>query len=186
MVASSVRGFAVSCHAGARHVPSKGDPLRSAEVVAFGGDGTAATLHAARLACHGKAAFLRHFGCAPRFRSSRAALLYGFVTSAGDFEAFARRHDPRKGGVPRTAQRGRKTGPMKQKKYEAELRKLQVQLCHLQAWAKETGARIVIVLEGRDGAGKGGTIKAITERVSPRAFRAVAQPAPADREKSQS
>ena len=74
---------------------------------------------------------------------------------------------------------------MKQKKYEAELQKLQVQLCHLQTWVKETGARIVIVLEGRDGAGKGGTIKALTERVSPRVFRVVALPAPSDREKSQ-
>src|SRR4029453_18599857 len=74
---------------------------------------------------------------------------------------------------------------MKQKKYEAELQKLQVRLCHLQAWVKEKGARIVIVLEGRDGAGKGGTIKALTERVSPRVFRVVALPAPSDREKSQ-
>jgi polyphosphate kinase len=74
---------------------------------------------------------------------------------------------------------------VKQKKYEAELQKLQVQLCHMQAWVKEKGARIVIVLEGRDGAGKGGTIKAITERVSPRVFRVVALPAPSDREKSQ-
>jgi polyphosphate kinase len=74
---------------------------------------------------------------------------------------------------------------MKQKKYEAELRKLQVGLCHLQTWVKEKGLRVVIVLEGRDGAGKGGTIKAITERVSPRVFRVVALPAPSDREKSQ-
>jgi polyphosphate kinase 2 len=74
---------------------------------------------------------------------------------------------------------------MKQKKYEAELRKLQVRLCYLQAWVKEKGHRVVIVLEGRDGAGKGGTIKAITERVSPRVFRVVALPAPSDREKSQ-
>jgi polyphosphate kinase 2 len=74
---------------------------------------------------------------------------------------------------------------MKQKKYEAELQKLQVRLCHMQAWVKDKGARIVIVLEGRDGAGKGGTIKAISERVSPRVFRVVALPAPSDREKSQ-
>jgi len=74
---------------------------------------------------------------------------------------------------------------MKQEKYEKELRKLQVQLCHVQSWVKEKGLRVVIVFEGRDGAGKGGTIRAITERVSPRTFRVVALPAPSDREKSQ-
>ena len=74
---------------------------------------------------------------------------------------------------------------MKRKKYEKELEKLQVRLCHLQRWVKEKGLRVVIVFEGRDGAGKGGTIKAITERVSPRIFRVVALPAPSDREKSQ-
>jgi polyphosphate kinase 2 (PPK2 family) len=57
---------------------------------------------------------------------------------------------------------------MKRKAYEKELRKLQVELCHLQAWVKAKGARIIIVFEGRDAAGKGGTIKAVTERVSPR------------------
>jgi polyphosphate kinase 2 len=74
---------------------------------------------------------------------------------------------------------------MKRKAYEKELDKLQVELCHLQDWVKETGARIIILFEGRDAAGKGGTIKAITERVSPRVFRVVALPAPSDREKSQ-
>src|SRR3954469_6488435 len=74
---------------------------------------------------------------------------------------------------------------MKRKAYEKELRKLQVELCHLQAWVKAKGARIIIVFEGRDAAGKGGTIKAITERVSPRVFRVVALPAPSDREKTQ-
>ena len=74
---------------------------------------------------------------------------------------------------------------MKRAKYEKELRKLQVQLCHLQRWVKETGLRVVVIFEGRDGAGKGGTIRAITERVSPRVFRVVALPAPSDREKSQ-
>ena len=74
---------------------------------------------------------------------------------------------------------------MKTKKYMTELGKLQVELAHLQAWVKEKKLRVVIVLEGRDGAGKGGTIKAITERVSPRVFRVVALPAPSDREKSQ-
>jgi polyphosphate kinase 2 len=75
--------------------------------------------------------------------------------------------------------------PMKGKAYDEELKKLQVELCHLQRWVKEKGLRVIIVLEGRDGAGKGGTIKAITERVSPRVFRVVALPAPSDREKSQ-
>ena len=74
---------------------------------------------------------------------------------------------------------------MKNKKYEQELRKLQVELAHLQRWVKEKGLRVIIVLEGRDGAGKGGTIKALTERVSPRVFRVVALPAPSDREKTQ-
>jgi polyphosphate kinase 2 len=74
---------------------------------------------------------------------------------------------------------------MKRKVYEKELRKLQVQLCHLQEWVKARGLRVVIVFEGRDAAGKGGTIKALTERVSPRVFRVVALPAPSDREKTQ-
>jgi polyphosphate kinase 2 len=73
---------------------------------------------------------------------------------------------------------------MKRKKYEKELRKLQAQLCHLQEWVKHKGLRVVILFEGRDAAGKGGTIKAITERVSPRVFRLVALPAPSDREKT--
>jgi polyphosphate kinase len=73
----------------------------------------------------------------------------------------------------------------KRKEYEKELHHLQVELCHLQAWVKETGARIIVLFEGRDGAGKGGTIKAITERVSPRVFRVIALPAPSDREKTQ-
>jgi polyphosphate kinase 2 len=74
---------------------------------------------------------------------------------------------------------------MKRKKYETEMRKLQVKLCHLQRWVKDKGKRVVIVFEGRDGAGKGGTIRSITERLSPRVFRVVALPAPSDREKSQ-
>src|SRR6516165_5661364 len=81
--------------------------------------------------------------------------------------------------------RADKTGRMKRKAYEKELRKLQVQLCHLQDWVKEKGARIIILFEGRDAAGKGGTIKALTERVSPRVFRVMALPAPSDREKTQ-
>jgi polyphosphate kinase 2 len=74
---------------------------------------------------------------------------------------------------------------MKNKKYLKELRKLQAELCHLQEWVKYKGLRAMLVFEGRDAAGKGGTIKAITERVSPRVFRLVALPAPSDREKSQ-
>jgi polyphosphate kinase len=76
-------------------------------------------------------------------------------------------------------------GKMKRKVYEKELHKLQVELCHLQEWVKAKGARIILVFEGRDAAGKGGTIKAITERVSPRTFRVVALPAPSDRQKTQ-
>src|SRR6187397_437811 len=77
------------------------------------------------------------------------------------------------------------TGKVKRKEYEKALHKLQVELCHLQAWVKEAGARVILIFEGRDGAGKGGTIKAITERVSPRVFRVIALPAPTEREKSQ-
>jgi polyphosphate kinase len=86
-------------------------------------------------------------------------------------------------GVKR--ENGRPHEKMKRKAYEAELGKLQVQLCHLQDWVKETGQRIIILFEGRDAAGKGGTIKAITERLSPRVFRVGALPAPSDREKTQ-
>src|SRR6185503_9037585 len=74
---------------------------------------------------------------------------------------------------------------LKNKKYLKELRKLQGELCKLQEWVKHKGLRVIIIFEGRDAAGKGGTIKAITERVSPRVFRLVALPAPSDREKSQ-
>ena len=73
----------------------------------------------------------------------------------------------------------------KRKKYEKELRRLQAELCKLQDWVKYKGLRVIIVFEGRDAAGKGGAIRAITERVSPRVFRLVALPAPSDREKSQ-
>src|SRR6516165_5873284 len=78
-----------------------------------------------------------------------------------------------------------KSKKMKRKEYEKLLQKLQVELCRLQDWVKAEGAKIIIVFEGRDAAGKGGTIKAITERVSPRAFRVVALPAPSDQEKTQ-
>ena len=75
--------------------------------------------------------------------------------------------------------------PLKRKDYEAELAKLHVELVHLQDWVKHKGLKVCVVFEGRDGAGKGGTIKAITERVSPRVFRVVALPAPTEREKTQ-
>ena len=74
---------------------------------------------------------------------------------------------------------------LKRKKYEKEMRRLQAELCKLQDWVKYKGLRVIVVFEGRDAAGKGGTIRAITERVSPRVFRLVALPAPSDREKSQ-
>ena len=74
---------------------------------------------------------------------------------------------------------------MKRKEYEKELTKLQTELCRLQDWIVHRGLRVVVVFEGRDAAGKGGTIKAIMERVSPRVFRLVALPAPSDREKTQ-
>src|ERR1700739_4451850 len=74
---------------------------------------------------------------------------------------------------------------MKRKIYEKELRKLQVELCRLQDWVKVEGERAIIVFEGRDAAGKGGTIKAIRERVSPRVSPVAALPAPSDREKTE-
>src|SRR5262245_41382588 len=74
---------------------------------------------------------------------------------------------------------------MKRKDYEKALGRLQGRLCALQEWVKQAKARVIIVFEGRDAAGKGGTIKALTERVSPRVFRVTALPAPSDREKTQ-
>jgi polyphosphate kinase 2 len=71
------------------------------------------------------------------------------------------------------------------KEYEGELEKLQIELCKLQDWVKQEGARIIILFEGRDAAGKGGLIRRMVERVSPRVFRVIALPAPSDREKSQ-
>jgi polyphosphate kinase 2 len=80
---------------------------------------------------------------------------------------------------------GDKNGRLKRKKYEKEIGQLQAELCKLQDWIKYKGVRVIVIFEGRDAAGKGGTIRAITERVSPRVFRLVALPAPSDREKSQ-
>ena len=77
------------------------------------------------------------------------------------------------------------TVKLKGKKYAKELTRLQGELCALQDWVKEKGLRVIVIFEGRDAAGKGGTIKALTERVSPRVFRVIALPAPSDREKSQ-
>ncbi|WP_112662779.1 polyphosphate kinase 2 [Microvirga flavescens] len=74
---------------------------------------------------------------------------------------------------------------MKRKEFESELRKLQTELVRLQTWVKETGAKIIVIFEGRDTAGKGGVISRITQRVSPRIFRHVALPAPTEREKTQ-
>src|SRR5213596_2154251 len=76
-------------------------------------------------------------------------------------------------------------GKLKRKAYEKQLAKLHVELVKLQEWVKHKGLKVCVVFEGRDTAGKGGTIKAITERVSPRVFRVVALPAPTERERSQ-
>jgi polyphosphate kinase 2 len=77
------------------------------------------------------------------------------------------------------------SGKLSSKEYDKQLRELHVELVKLQQWVVATGAKIIVVFEGRDGAGKGGTIKALTERVSPRVFRVVALPTPTEREKSQ-
>src|ERR1700758_1837966 len=80
---------------------------------------------------------------------------------------------------------GDSNGKLKRKDYERELARLHVEFVKLQQWVVRKGLKVCIVFEGRDGAGKGGTIKAMTERVSPRVFRVVALPAPTEREKSQ-
>jgi len=86
--------------------------------------------------------------------------------------------------VPKTAGKN-EHGKLKRRQYEKELSRLQAELCKLQEWVKYKGLRIVVVFEGRDAAGKGGLIRAMTERVSPRVFRVAALPTPSDREKSQ-
>ena len=78
-----------------------------------------------------------------------------------------------------------KNGKIKRRKFDKAMGRLQQKLCLLQDWVKAKGLRVIVIFEGRDAAGKGGTIKAITERVSPRVFRVIALPAPSDREKSQ-
>src|SRR4029079_8864633 len=85
----------------------------------------------------------------------------------------------------RTVDEPNDAAPLKRKEFEDELRKLQVELVRLQTWVKATGARVIVVFEGRDTAGKGGVISRITQRVSPRVFRHIALPAPTEREKSQ-
>ena len=92
--------------------------------------------------------------------------------------------DGRKGGRSARAQ-DQRAAKLGRKEYEKELERLHAELVQVQHWVQRTGAKICIVFEGRDGAGKGGAIKAITERVSPRVFRVVALPAPTEREKSQ-
>src|SRR5262250_114984 len=89
------------------------------------------------------------------------------------------------GGKKSKGGKAKATGKLTRKAYEKELAKLHVELVKLQEWVKHKGLKVCIVFEGRDGAGKGGTIKAITERVSPRVFRVIALPAPTEREKSQ-
>jgi polyphosphate kinase len=89
--------------------------------------------------------------------------------------------DKKTGGKPSETAKRR----ISKQQFNRELEKLQVELCRLQSWVKKAGLRVVIVFEGRDAAGKGGVIKRITERVSPRVFRVVALPAPTDREKTQ-
>jgi polyphosphate kinase 2 len=96
-----------------------------------------------------------------------------------------KRKDKNQNKKPEETVEGAAGGKLKTKDYEKELAKLHVELVKLQEWVRFKGLKVCIVFEGRDGAGKGGTIKAITERVSPRTFRVVALPAPSDREKSQ-
>jgi polyphosphate kinase 2 len=95
------------------------------------------------------------------------------------------RRKAKKGKPDAVAESSAKNDKLGRKDYEKALEKLQGELVALQIWVQETGAKVCIVFEGRDGAGKGGTIKAIAERTSPRVFRVVALPAPSDREKSQ-
>ena len=99
-----------------------------------------------------------------------------------------KQHDAEVQVSPAVGRQEAEAGPppkMKRKKYEREMRVLHGELVAMQEWVKASGARICVVFEGRDTAGKGGTIKRITERVSPRVFRVAALPAPTDREKSQ-
>jgi len=108
------------------------------------------------------------------------------IGQAGLREKSDRNRDPAGQAEVRGDKRGKaRAKDLKRKQYEKALRKLHVKLVELQEWVRQEGMKICIVFEGRDGAGKGGTIKAITARVSPRIFRVVALPAPTEREKSQ-
>src|SRR5260221_13942915 len=113
----------------------------------------------------------------PRHSSDNAGRQVGLYNrrSNGSGKATAsRKHDEDANG-----------SKLERKDYEKKLKKLHIELVRLQRWVQHKGLKICIVFEGRDGAGKGGTIKAITERVSPRVFRVVALPTPTEREKSQ-
>jgi polyphosphate kinase 2 len=104
----------------------------------------------------------------------------------GDLRTVTKQSEvPRNGQGGEAVKESEAKSKMKRKHYEKELRKLQTELCHLQDWVKLRGQRVIVVFEGRDAAGKGGVIKAITDRVTPRIFRSVALPAPSDREKTQ-
>lgn len=92
------------------------------------------------------------------------------------------KRESKESGADKTAKSGKR---LSRKAFDKELRKLQVELCQLQAWVVQEGLRVAVVFEGRDAAGKGGVIKRITERTNPRVFRVVALPAPTDREKTQ-
>jgi polyphosphate kinase len=93
--------------------------------------------------------------------------------------------DVENAGKPQRVEKAEKSGKLRNKTYLKDLRKLHVELVKLQEWVRHKGLKVCVVFEGRDGAGKGGTIKAITERVSPRVFRVMALPAPTEREKTQ-
>ena len=107
------------------------------------------------------------------------------VAKAGDVATKRSMRDARAENKDGSADRGDAGGKLKRKAYDKHLEKLHGELVKLQLWVQATGAKVCIVFEGRDGAGKGGTIKAIMERVSPRVFRVIALPAPTEREKSQ-
>ena len=109
------------------------------------------------------------------------------VRNQKSFEQVARPRQvagARKVQAPKSTKAKGEPQKLSNKDYEKDLQKLQVELCYLQDWVRETGARVVIVCEGRDTAGKGGLIKRLTERVSPRTFRVVALSAPEERERS--
>jgi polyphosphate kinase len=106
----------------------------------------------------------------------------------GSVERHKGRSDSKEAKASRKHRKGTSNAeaePLKRKEYERRVKKLHAELVRLQLWVQHKGLKVCIVFEGRDGAGKGGTIKAITERVSPRVFRVVALPAPSEREKSQ-